>query len=70
MKRKRKCPAFCLAALAALLLFGCRQKEYLDENAGKGQYSIYYLNTGMTKTLPTEYITETKEPLELIQEPM
>ncbi len=52
MKRKRKCSAFCLAALAALLLFGCRQKEYLDENAGKGQYSIYYLNTGMTKTLP------------------
>ena len=67
MKQMKKGLKLCLIVFA-LFLAGCRQKEFLDEDAGKSKYLIYYLNTGMTRMISLEYVTESKDPLDLIQE--
>lgn len=65
MKRLR----IWLALLAVLLLTGCTKKAApLAE--GESLYQIYYLNAAMTRLVPQEYRTRTKDTDLLIQEMM
>lgn len=48
---------------------GC-DKEKEPETTPEGTYRIYYLNSSMTRLMPQEYYTETKDQGELIRELM
>ena len=54
---------FCRAVFG-----GCQKQEVPVSNPEENQYVIYYLNTGITRLEPVEYVTETRDVLDLIQE--
>ncbi len=57
-----------LVVFAVLFLGGCQKQEVPVSNPEENQYVIYYLNTGITRLEPVEYVTETRDVLDLIQE--
>ena len=52
------------------LLSGCWEGESPASNPSEGRYLIYYLNASITKLVPQEYETETKDKGELVNELM
>lgn len=52
------------------LLSGCGEGESPVSNPAEGRYLIYYLNASITKLVPQEYETETKDKGELVNELM
>lgn len=52
------------------LLSGCGEGESPISNPAEGRYLIYYLNASITKLVPQEYETETKDKGELVNELM
>lgn len=59
-----------LLFLAAFWACGCGKEENRPYEAGQQSYKIYYLNSSMTKLMPQEYYTGTKEQAQLIEELM
>ena len=49
---------------------GLRRGESPVSNPAEGRYLIYYLNASITKLVPQEYETETKDKGELVNELM
>lgn len=64
--KSRKFVWMLITMVGFFLFAGCGNQE--EENAQKDRYSIYYLNREETKIAEFAYYTETKEPMQVINE--
>lgn len=66
MKERWYCRIVLL--ILTLCLSGCSEKEKGQTEPEEGTYKIYYLNASMTKLVERDYVTETKDPDQLVNE--